>query len=159
MLNGASIIVSLFLCFVGGAYACCSEDDCPSGWKFFGGSCYLFDEGSRGWEGSKAFCESKDASLVTVECSKEDDFIRGILSGQTAKHYYWIGARWNEEHNDYRWIDGSPFTFIGWGPGKPDNNKGCLDYLNYKEVVWQWNDHVDCENTNGPCICEIDCSD
>nr|6A7T_A Chain A, N-acetylglucosamine-specific lectin [Saxidomus purpurata]6M5M_A Chain A, N-acetylglucosamine-specific lectin [Saxidomus purpurata]BBE43064.1 N-acetylglucosamine-specific lectin [Saxidomus purpurata] len=158
MLNGPSIIISLFFCFVSGAYACC-KCDCQSGWEWFGGSCYLFDETERGWEDSKTFCESQNAALVTVESSEEDDFIRGVISAQSAFHYYWIGGSWDAEHSEYRWIDGSSISFNGWGPNRPDADEGCMDYLNYKEIVWQWNDHQDCVNTKGPSICETDCSE
>jgi hypothetical protein len=77
-----------------------------------------------------------------------------ILYFVTAANYVyaWIGAKYDHEHGEYRWVDNSPLNFTSWAPGLPGIIKGCVDYLH--KYHYMWNAHTGCTETKGPFICQ-----
>ncbi|XP_053408178.1 uncharacterized protein LOC123560994 isoform X2 [Mercenaria mercenaria] len=129
----------------------CAVRNCKTGWEKFEKNCYLFSLLNLGWEDAKTYCESEGASLLIVEDTQEHNYIRQKVRGLKLP-YMWIGARYDSKYGEHRWIDGSAMTVDGWAPGKPDSVRGCVDYLN--NVDYLWNSHPNCVNTKGPFICE-----
>lgn len=126
---------------------------CEQGWIRLLSSCYLFSLEYRSWEASKAYCESIGATLVTVQNDVEHQFLRHMSKRLHPQGYIWIGARYDFSAGEHLWVDGTKMTFNGWQPGLPGTSKGCVDYLDLFD--WLWNSHSDCVNTFGPCICEM----
>ncbi|XP_053384015.1 uncharacterized protein LOC128550063 [Mercenaria mercenaria] len=131
------------------AFVC--EKECDIGWEKFGNKCYLHTDKERSWEDAKRYCEEVDASLVKVEGEEEHKYIQQKVSD--ARHVYvWIGAKYDPEHGEHRWIDGSPMNYSSWAPGLPGSIQGCVDYLH--KYNYNWNTHSDCKYTLGPFICQ-----
>ena len=51
--------------------------DCEDDWKTFSGHCYFFDNDYSSWETARRKCLMKEAVLVTVDNTDENNFIDG----------------------------------------------------------------------------------
>ncbi|XP_013880205.1 galactose-specific lectin nattectin [Austrofundulus limnaeus] len=138
----------LLLCGLGiGANAYChppqltSCQTCPPGWTWYGGFCYMFDATERDWYDSERFCNSKGASLESLETQSEYEFVRELIRRSKGSDVpAWVGGYDAVKEGVWFWSDGTPFTFNGWSPGEPSNsggNENCMminlknrDYIN-----------------------------
>eukprot|EP00057_Strongylocentrotus_purpuratus_P008854 XP_011663328.1 PREDICTED: uncharacterized protein LOC105437894 [Strongylocentrotus purpuratus] len=65
--------------------------------------------------------------------------------------YFWIGCNDREAEGQFRWLDGTPVIYDGWGPGQPDNYGGVEDCASLQssrriDRHGQWDD--------GPCTAD-----
>ncbi|XP_060552084.1 ladderlectin-like [Ruditapes philippinarum] len=126
--------------------------ECDEGWERFETRCYMFVTNKLSWVQADTFCRGMDSNLLKVDNEAEDTFVRD----KCAEHgmgFYWIGARFSDQYNEYRWYDGTGISYKnGWGQGQPDATGGCVDMLG--KWGFAWNDHKDCFSTYGGSICE-----
>jgi hypothetical protein len=115
---------------------------CPSGWRQYGGSCYLFNpalnSGSQygTWDQCNAYCPSSypGAMMLCIRNAAEHDWIYSQVIG-----VYWIGFTDMSPYGggkgtkQYGWVTGCSSTYTKWYPGEPnnmDNNQDCAVIVN-----------------------------
>ncbi|XP_057177785.1 CD209 antigen-like protein A [Triplophysa rosa] len=103
------------------------------GWKYYESSLYYFSSEKKNWSESRRYCEEKGADLVTINNSREQDFVGNTSDSSTQDT--WIGL---SKVDTWKWVDGSALNFIFWGTGEPNGgtNQNCV-------VISKsfWNDH------------------
>ncbi|XP_020511675.1 CD209 antigen-like protein E [Labrus bergylta] len=116
---------------------------CPTGWKMFRCSCYLFSTHTKTWEGSRQDCRDNDADLVVVDSFEEQEFLTNNIKTDT-----WIGLSDRDNEGTWKWTDDTPLTRGYWWTGQPDNGGGdpnwgeedCVHFGAGKKKEANWND-------------------
>ena len=72
------------------------------------------------WSDAASVARSLGGFLVTVDDADEDEWIFDTFAvdNDTTRHL-WIGLSDEQEEGDFRWHDGTPFTYRNWGEGQP----------------------------------------
>ena len=72
------------------------------------------------WSDAASVARSLGGFLVTVDDSDEDEWIFDTFAvdNDTTRHL-WIGLSDHQSEGDFRWHDGTPFTYRNWGDGQP----------------------------------------
>ncbi|XP_060909344.1 CD209 antigen-like protein E isoform X1 [Labrus mixtus] len=116
---------------------------CPTGWKMFRCSCYLFSTHTKTWEGSRQDCRDNGADLVVVDSFEEQEFLTNNIKADT-----WIGLSDRDNEGTWKWTDDTPLTRGYWRAGQPDNGGGdprwgeedCVHFGAGKKKEANWND-------------------
>ncbi|XP_023264465.1 macrophage mannose receptor 1-like [Seriola lalandi dorsalis] len=118
----------------------------------FNDYCYLFNYLSmRTWAEARADCVNQGGDLLSITDPFEQAFIQGVIQASPTGISLWMGGHDSVTEGGWEWTDGSPFRYIRWSAGNPDNYQGedCLSiYIN----GGYWNDD-NCEYKRG-YICE-----
>ena len=72
------------------------------------------------WSDAASVARSLGGFLVTIDDAEEDQWIFDTFAvdNDTTRHL-WIGLSDYQDEGDYRWHDGTPFTYRNWGDGQP----------------------------------------
>ena len=72
------------------------------------------------WSDAASVARSLGGFLVTIDDANEDQWIFDTfaVNNDTTRHL-WIGLSDHQSEGDYRWHDGTPFTYRNWGDGQP----------------------------------------
>ncbi len=72
------------------------------------------------WSDAASVARSLGGFLVTIDDASEDDWIFDTFAvdNDTTRHL-WIGLSDHQDEGDFRWHDGTPFTYRNWGEGQP----------------------------------------
>ncbi|XP_070537336.1 C-type mannose receptor 2-like [Ptychodera flava] len=95
------------------------------------------------WLEAETRCRKSGGHLLSLENSNEQHFITGRLYGVNSP-VLWIGANDRVEEGGWRWSDSTPFAYLNWAPGQPDNYfEGELgaDCVQIVPTSGQWHDH------------------
>nr|XP_020506487.1 macrophage mannose receptor 1-like [Labrus bergylta] len=114
----------------------------------FNDYCYLFNYLSmRTWAEARADCLNQGGDLVSITDPFEQAFIQGVIQLSPTGISLWMGGHDSVTEGGWEWVDGSPFRYIRWSAGNPDNYYGedCLSVLINSGY---WNDD-NCENKRG----------
>uniref|UniRef100_H3CQ11 C-type lectin domain-containing protein n=1 Tax=Tetraodon nigroviridis TaxID=99883 RepID=H3CQ11_TETNG len=110
--------------------------------------CYLFNYLSmRTWAEARADCTNQGGDLVSITDPFEQAFIQGVIQHSPTGISLWMGGHDSVTEGGWEWMDGSPFRYIRWAAGNPDDFYGedCLSiYIN----GGYWNDD-NCEYKRG----------
>ncbi|KAM7392700.1 hypothetical protein PAMA_007697 [Pampus argenteus] len=125
------------------------DDKCGS-WTSdpFNDYCYLFNYLSlRTWAEARADCVNQGGDLISITEPFEQAFIQGVILQSPTGISLWMGGHDSITEGGWEWMDGSPFRYIRWNAGNPDNYNGedCLSILINNGY---WNDD-NCENKRG----------
>ena len=91
---------------------------------------------ARTFSSAKQRCESFGAHLVSITNAGEQTFLDRLV-GRAAVHL-WIGA-WDEHHEgNWRWLDGSAWSYTNWIHGEPNGGRR-ENYVEWKRGSG-WND-------------------
>eukprot|EP00058_Branchiostoma_floridae_P019226 XP_002604716.1 hypothetical protein BRAFLDRAFT_80311 [Branchiostoma floridae] len=130
---------------------------CPPDWEDnpLNDFCYQFHTGSfRTWHDARAVCQANGGDLVSINTPSESAYITGRVSLVTNMATMWIGAHDQTTEGGWSWVDGSPFTFLNWGGGEPNNaGNGGEDCTEIAVTNGNWND-LNCDNLRG-YICKM----
>ncbi|KAM3599721.1 uncharacterized protein V6R79_010309 [Siganus canaliculatus] len=98
---------------------------CPTGWREYDTSCYLFSNDTKSWMEANAFCLEQSSNLMSIHNIQERLWVRTQISTEV----YWIGLTDQFSENNWEWSDGSDFIhYISyWIHGQPDNFGGGED--------------------------------
>ena len=107
----------------------------PADANAFGGHHYKVYEEDVSWHEARAKCEKMGGYLACVESAEEQQFIADLADGR----YLFLGATDEEEEGEWKWVNGSPFSYTDWLEGQPNNSFGSEHYLSTFEGGG-WND-------------------
>ncbi|XP_027866894.1 galactose-specific lectin nattectin-like [Xiphophorus couchianus] len=110
--------------------------DCPAGWTWYNGRCFVFVKDIKRWIMAENTCLSMDGNLASMHSMDQYNFIRELIYNETGKHTStWVGAHDSAQEGIWMWSDGSKFVFKVWGENEPNNIRGmehCLQ-INHNE--------------------------
>jgi hypothetical protein len=107
------------------------------------------------WSNAESAAENKGGYLTTITSSNENEFVYGLVNGNTnlwvldSGEYLgpWIGGiRLPGPNNptNWAWVTGEPFAYQNWGSGQPNNEGGAQDHIQFFSVAnvlgETWND-------------------
>ncbi|XP_071751059.2 uncharacterized protein LOC139908314 [Centroberyx gerrardi] len=98
----------------------------------FNDYCYLFNYLSmRNWAEARADCVNQGGDLLSITDPFEQAFIQGVIQLSPTGISLWMGGHDSVTEGGWEWSDGSPFRYIRWNAGNPDNYYGedCLSIL------------------------------
>uniref|UniRef100_A0A3P8UM96 C-type lectin domain-containing protein n=1 Tax=Cynoglossus semilaevis TaxID=244447 RepID=A0A3P8UM96_CYNSE len=108
---------------------------------FYTDFCYHFEtETVKSWQDAEDHCTSEQGHLVSFHSEEELSFLTGQHPTGIS---LWMGGHDAVNEGGWEWTDGSPFRYVRWAEGNPDDYFGedCLSmYIN----DGYWNDDV-CE--------------
>ncbi|XP_023194031.1 macrophage mannose receptor 1-like [Xiphophorus maculatus] len=114
----------------------------------FNDFCYLFNYLSmRTWAEARADCVNQGGELLSITEPFEQAFIQGLIQQAPTGISLWMGGHDSITEGGWEWTDGSPFRYIRWNAGNPDDYFGedCLSILINDGY---WNDD-NCQNKRG----------
>ncbi|XP_047200502.1 macrophage mannose receptor 1 [Hippoglossus stenolepis] len=114
----------------------------------FNDYCYLFNYLSmRKWAEARADCVNQGGDLISITDPYEQAFIQGVIQTSPTGISLWMGGHDSITEGGWEWSDGSPFRYIRWNAGNPDDYYGedCLSIIINNGY---WNDD-NCENNRG----------
>ncbi|XP_070689932.1 type-2 ice-structuring protein-like isoform X2 [Pempheris klunzingeri] len=125
---------------------------CPCGWTENYDRCFFYVSRKMRWPEAEKNCNSMNGNLASVRSIEEYQAIqRVILTATNANGNAWIGGSDAQQEHVWFWSDGTPFTYLNWCRGQPDNkyNQNCMQ-MNYGDhKCW---DDVGCTHTL-PSVC------
>ena len=102
-----------------------------------------------GWDDARAAALARGPGwdLVSIGDAAESAFVKSLLDATLSalRSHFWIGATERAQEGDWRWVDGTPFSFTDWAPSEPNNFRVDEDLLAFDLVQsgWAWNDAPD----------------
>ncbi|KAM8872531.1 uncharacterized protein ACB058_004460 isoform 1-T1 [Synchiropus picturatus] len=114
----------------------------------FNDYCYLFNyQSMRTWAEARADCVNQGGDLLSITDPVEQAFVHGMIQQSPVGISMWMGGHDSITEGGWEWTDGSPFRYIHWNTGNPDDYYGedCLSILINNGY---WNDD-NCEYKRG----------
>ncbi|KAL2086672.1 hypothetical protein ACEWY4_017731 [Coilia grayii] len=128
------------------------QQRCSSGWRFFNNRCFKIIPTPTAFYKAEEACQRENAHLASLHTVAENAIMRSLVQGaRLDTSGAWIGGADDVSEGHWYWLDGSPFNYIDWAKGQPDNygNEDCLMLTPYDHL--RWND-LRCDNLR-PYIC------
>ncbi|XP_038588165.1 type-2 ice-structuring protein-like [Micropterus salmoides] len=126
---------------------------CSGRWSEFSGRCFHYVPKPMTWAKAEKNCESMGGNLASVHNLLEyHEIQRLIMSASYEYTVTWIGGSDAQEENQWFWIDGTPFNYLNWCGGEPNNLGGrqnCLQINHGDQKCW---DDYQC-NFRRPSVC------
>ncbi|XP_071488284.1 macrophage mannose receptor 1-like [Diadema antillarum] len=108
--------------------------------------CYKVDTNTQQtFEEAQEKCAAESASLTSITSESESTFLFGMVQDLNQLGF-WIGATDIQQEAGWEWTDGSPFAYLHWGPGQPDNVHGTEACALMSGIDGKWTDE-DCDLT------------
>ncbi|XP_072859192.2 macrophage mannose receptor 1 [Pogona vitticeps] len=124
---------------------------CPEDWgssdqrnlcfKAFSGK-----EDLKTWADARGFCTALGGDLASISSLKEQQSLFRYLTNYGYDNtHYWIGLNYLSPKEGFEWSDGSPFGYVNWGYGEPNNYNNIEHCGEVHANSWmRWNDmHCD----------------
>ncbi|XP_064597162.1 LOW QUALITY PROTEIN: macrophage mannose receptor 1-like [Liolophura sinensis] len=109
------------------------------------GFCYSFQDRPLSWLDAGQWCSQNGGQLASITTIQEQYFIAGRARSMSS-FAVWIGAN-DRDDNRWMWTDGSPFAYLNWKPGEP-NNPSSENCVNIVVSSGLWNNYR-CDSRNG----------
>uniref|UniRef100_A0A3B5Q8R4 C-type lectin domain-containing protein n=1 Tax=Xiphophorus maculatus TaxID=8083 RepID=A0A3B5Q8R4_XIPMA len=129
----------------------CSE--CREGWREYESKCYFFSTDTKTWTEANAYCIEQGSNLMSIQDIQERGSfsvslnLLSLIQQAPTGISLWMGGHDSITEGGWEWTDGSPFRYIRWNAGNPDDYFGedCLSILINDGY---WNDD-NCQNKRG----------
>uniref|UniRef100_W5M913 C-type lectin domain-containing protein n=1 Tax=Lepisosteus oculatus TaxID=7918 RepID=W5M913_LEPOC len=110
--------------------------------------CYLFQSLSmKTWADARSDCLNQRGDLVSITEPYEQAFIQDQIASVPTGAYLWMGGHDSVVEGGWEWADNSPFRYINWYAGNPDDYYG-EDCLDIRIRDGYWNDD-NCQHLRG----------
>ncbi|KAK7498721.1 hypothetical protein BaRGS_00010098, partial [Batillaria attramentaria] len=120
---------------------------CGLGWRLnsFDEFCYrIMVDSPKTWVAAKYDCRRRGGDLLSISGPNEQLHIETTLKTAYPQYQdpFWIGASDSTQEGGWEWSDGSPFRYLNWHAGEP-NNVGAGEDCTQLVVHWNfaWNDN------------------
>ncbi len=126
------------------------DDDCAGGPDDTGCACpvrvyagrpYQFCGSLVTWWDAQSACAADGYHLLELANASEDDWVNDRID-ELPFGYWWMGLNDQAIPGTWVWEDGTPATYLNWGPSEPNNllgNEACVE-LNRFDPANGWND-------------------
>ncbi|XP_059149107.1 macrophage mannose receptor 1-like [Physella acuta] len=96
--------------------------NCGAGWEEDPNSdnCYQININMMSWTDAQTTCQTAGGQLASIN-SVEEQFFLSARSMSYAGNMFWIGANDRATEKGWQWINNSPFGFLNWDSGQPNN--------------------------------------
>ncbi|XP_030630453.1 macrophage mannose receptor 1-like [Chanos chanos] len=122
------------------------EDDMT--WLPFRGHCYAFVNTEQTWSSASIQCKMWGASLLSIEDTMEDDFLKKNLEVyRDIFAFYWIGL-YKTHRDQWLWLDDTVVDYTNWADGNPTDMKCAA----VSSLTSQWHSEY-CDEVR-PFICK-----
>ncbi|CAG5120644.1 unnamed protein product [Candidula unifasciata] len=121
--------------------------------------CYRYFQTNVTWTVAKQQCEVARSHLVDVKTQAISTHITNYLRASLVSRTLHVSAGGTLVNNTWYWSDGSPFTWVNWASGEPNNmvDEKCMALAWF--YTFQWN-NVPCNGTTPGMqryyICQLD---
>ncbi|MGH0140650.1 UNVERIFIED_CONTAM: hypothetical protein FKN15_023262 [Acipenser sinensis] len=106
----------------------------------FNDYCYLFQSLSlKTWADARRDCQNQGGDLVSITEPFEQAFIQAKISTVPTGVALWMGGHDSVSEGGWQWTDNSPFRYINWYTGNPDDYYG-EDCTTVRIRDGYWND-------------------
>ncbi|KAG7482415.1 hypothetical protein JOB18_020821 [Solea senegalensis] len=126
---------------------------CYGGWTSLHDRCYHYVPKPMTWARAEKHCESIGGNLASIRNIMEYHDIQSLIMKSSYEYKEaWVGGSDAQENNQWLWSDGTPFHYVNWCPGEPNNYGGkqhCLQMNHGAEKCW---DDYGC-NARKPSVC------
>ena len=118
--------------------------NCIAGWVHFdvNGNCYRYMDTKLSWNDAKKSCQSfngiNNGNLASIPDEATNYFLKRF--GDTKPK--WIGGHYFITGGEWKWSDGTPWSYTKWGKNYPKNSKG-KDYLSMFGDDGIWGDYFE----------------
>ncbi|KAK4329168.1 hypothetical protein Pmani_000459 [Petrolisthes manimaculis] len=113
-------------------------------WLLYQGFCYKFvgidserGEKALGWWDSHVKCREDGGELASIHSLEENYWIMSKLTNLNVE-LVWIGGKALEDAG-YSWMDETPFDFVNWRQGEPNNifdQEDCISMYTRNQGYW-----------------------
>ncbi|XP_077993135.1 C-type mannose receptor 2-like [Glandiceps talaboti] len=106
------------------------------------------------WPTAESICTKSGGHLLSIKDQTEQTFINARMYGLTAS-VFWMGANDRTYEGGWEWSDGTPFAFLNWADGEPNDYNHGETGEDCTEIIvssGEWNDHR-CDWAHG-YVCE-----
>ncbi|ESO86195.1 hypothetical protein LOTGIDRAFT_235549 [Lottia gigantea] len=109
--------------------------------------CYQFQEELLSWYDASDTCKNRGGKLASITSIQEQYYISGRIKGMRAMSM-WLGASDTSLKGGWKWNDGSPFAFLNWDAGEPNNKRSKENCASMFVYTARWVDY-DCNRRSG----------
>ena len=124
---------------------------CGDGWAQHRSKCYRLFSDRLFWVDARFSCEDHNAILASIPDASTNSFVTDLIKDATQT---WVLIVARKFRGFFTWIDGTPWEYENWAPGRPDdhlNIENCLNIYandNFKNGTTSfWND-LPCNGTS-----------
>merc|ERR1712013_27962 len=96
-----------------------STRTCEDGWTEFESMCYQFSTARLSWTSARLSCQAENADLPSIPDESTNDFLMELIKDSSSP---WVLVGGQKVNGSFSWVDGTPWEYQRWGPGRPDNN-------------------------------------
>ena len=102
--------------------------DCPDHWEKEKDRCFLWPQEKKTWTKAEEYCKQSDGHLASITSEEIHKYLYSKVDWYHHEKLFWVGGTDQEKENNWRWTDGSPWTFAEWGENQPDkgSEENCL---------------------------------
>ena len=136
---------------------------CEDGWSllWYESRCFKYFGARLSWNDARVACQNEGADLVSIPDEYTNAFLMELIPEDSTETWVLIGG--HKVNGSFSWVDGTPWEYERWAPGRPDNHWGNEDCLNIYAKQYNttglrsyWND-ITCDGTHisgvRPYIC------
>ena len=86
--------------------------DTPVQTVSWGGHVYELYDNAVMWDAAKSLCAAKGGHLITIGSESENSIAYEMIRGRQG--YCWIGLTCTQGTTDWKWVDGTAYTYKNW---------------------------------------------
>nr|XP_040036509.1 ladderlectin-like [Gasterosteus aculeatus aculeatus] len=126
---------------------------CCAGWFPFHGRCFRYNPTALSWAAAERSCQALGGNLASIHNLLEYHAVQYVVMRACHRNRpTWVGGSDAQEEKKWLWTDGSPFDYVFWSAGEPNNHGGkqhCLRMNHGGDLAW---DDVQCW-VKAPSVC------